>query len=128
MFNYWAILVVSIIGYIIPMIWYSSALFGKEWLRLSKLKSMKPSGGVILVGFITTLIFNAVLALIVAYTGVDTFSQGMAVAFLVWIGFIATTLMGSVLYNKSPVALYLINVTQYLISMLIAGGILAVWR
>ena len=128
MVNFLAILVASIVGYIIPMIWYSKALFGKSWMRYSKIKEMRPTPIVMVSGFIATIIFNIVFAIVITFFGVSDFTSGMLVGFVLWIGFIATTMLNGVLYNKMPAALYLINTVQYLLSMMVVGGILSVWQ
>ena len=128
MVNYSAILVASIIGYLIPMLWYSPILFGKQWLKLTKMKNMKMSTGVFIVGFVSTLVFNYVLAVIVEYSRSNTFIDGAGIGLLAWFGFIATVSLGGVLYEKMPLSLYWINTIQYLISIVIAGGILSVWQ
>ncbi len=89
---------------------------------------MKPSTSVFIIGFISTLILNYVLAVVVVYSGSNTFIDGAGIGLLLWFGFVATIILGGVLYEKKPLALYWINTIQYLISMVIAGGILAVWQ
>lgn len=126
--NYLAILVVSLIGYIIGALWYSPLLFAKVWIKLSKAKGIEMKGSTYILGFISILIFNFVLSIIISYTGASTFVEGMKMGALLWVGFIATTLFGGVLYEKMPMKLYLINSIQYLITMLIASGILAIWN
>src|SRR3989338_1910774 len=123
-----AVLVAFIVGYLIPMLWYSKSLFGTSWLKLSGQKSMKPSGSVILVGFIVTVIFNAVLALLITLTGATALEEGIGLAFLLWIGFIFTSKMDSVLYEKKSIKLYWIVTIQYLLSMIAGGIILTLWQ
>lgn len=65
---------------------------------------------------------------VIKYAGVSTFLEGMKVGAILWIGFIATSQLDGVLYLKKPLDLYWITSIQYLISMAIAGGILAVWQ
>ena len=128
MINYLAILVVSIIGYIIPMLWYSEKLFGKSWKKLSGIKDMKPTPKIIIGGFILTIIFNAVIAIIIELTNANDLLGGLFIGFILWLGFIATTLFNPVLYKNSSIKLYLIDAIPMFISMLISGAILGVWR
>ena len=125
--NYLAILVASIIGYIIGALWYSPLLFSKSWVKLSKNKSPEMKASTYILGFLSILIFNFVLSIIISYTGASTFVEGMKMGALLWIGFIATTLFGGVIYEKMPMKLFWITSIQYLIAMLIASGILAIW-
>ena len=128
MINYVALLVASIVGYIIPMIWYAPPLFGKKWMKYSGIKEMKMNPAIMFGGFIITIIFNGVISWIIGLANITTFVQGMGIGAILWLGFIATSQLDSVLYTKRPVALYWITSIQYLISMVIVGGILAVWQ
>ena len=53
---------------------------------------------------------------------------GIETAFWLWLGFIATTQLATVLFEQRPLGLYLINVSYQLAGCALAGGILAVWR
>ena len=127
MINYWAVLVCSLIAYVIGMLWYSPALFGKEWMRLSKIKEGKPTVGIMVGGFLITVVLVLVLAWFISTYEASTFAAGAALGFLLWIGFIGTIALNGVFYQKMPWALYLINTVHYLLVLLVVGGILAVW-
>jgi hypothetical protein len=126
--NYVAIFVASIVGYIIPMIWYMPNLFGNTWMKYAGVKEMKPSIGVMLKGFIVLVIFNMGIAWVIAQTGATTFLEGVKIGAIVWLGFIATSQLDAVLYAKKPMSLYWITSIQYLISMTIVSGIISVWK
>ena len=130
--NILAIFVVTIISMIIGWLWYSNVLFGKTWIKLmniskkdiekAKKKGMTKS---YIIMFISALIMNYVLALFVDYAG--SFALGMRIGFFIWLGFFATTMIGSVLWENKPFKLYLINTFHYLVALIISGGILAIW-
>lgn len=77
--------------------------------------------------FVASLVSAAVLAKIVAITTVSSALYGMKVGFAVWLGFVATVQLTSVLFAKQPVKLYLINTGYQLVCYLAMGAILAVW-
>lgn len=124
------VIIATIIAYVIGMLWYSPILFGKQWLKLSKInpKGMKMGAGTLLGGLIVTFIFTFILAIVISWSNPINFIDGAIVGFIVWIGFIATLMFNMVLYQKKPMALYLIDVLHYLVILVINGGILAVWR
>lgn len=133
--NYLAILVAGIVNMVIGSLWYSPILFGKEWTKLmgwtdkKKLKEMqKKAGPSYAYGFLVTLVSLFVLAHFVAYVSATTFSEGMQLGFWVWLGFIATTQIGALLWEQKSHKLFLINTSYSLVSFLITGGILAVWH
>jgi hypothetical protein len=132
--NYLAVLVSSVIAMIIGSLWYR-VLFGKAWIKLmninekqikeSKNKGMAKSYFIM---FISLLVMNYVLAHFIQYTQSNKFSLGMETGFWIWLGFLATTMLGIVLWENKPFKLYLINASNYLVMLLISGGILASWQ
>ena len=131
---YLVILISAIISMVLGSLWYSPILFGKQWIKLmgiskkdmgkNKNKGMAKS---YIVLFISSLVTIYVLSMFTSLLGASTFSQGMMIGFWVWLGFFATTMLGSVLWEKKPFSLYTINVSYHLVNLLIIGGILAVW-
>lgn len=130
--NYWAVLVAAIAGMAIGAIWYS-VLFGKKWMELmnldeKKMEVMKEKAKWSYVwGFLTLLVTAYVLAHIVDYTEATTWLAGLQAGFWVWLGFVATIMLGSVLWEGKPVKLYLIGTAHELVNLLVMGVILAVW-
>ncbi len=55
-------------------------------------------------------------------------ASGLQLGFWMWLGLIVTTHVNGVLYEKRPFALFAINMGHYLVSLLAAGAILALWR
>lgn len=131
--NYWAVLASAIASMIIGSLWYGP-LFGKKWMKLmnftgkdiSKAKS-KGMWKLYLVNFIGSLITAFVLAHITAYVNAGTFMQGIGVGAWVWLGFVATMLLGSVLWEGKPVSLYWLNSIYWLVNLAVMGGILSAW-
>ena len=131
--NYLAVLVAAVVGFLIGAIWYS-VLFGKAWTRLSgftqadmekaKKKGMAKS---YLAMFIATIVMAYVLAHVVAFAQAATFADALMAGFWTWLGFIATVLLGTVLWEGKPVKLYLINVSHYLVVLLVMASILVMW-
>ncbi len=130
--NYWAVLVAAIVAFAFGWVWHGP-LFGKQWMKLmgytaESMKSMKMKMNTSMaLGFITTLVTAYVLAIIVQIANAVTVSEGMRVAFWVWLGFYATTQMGAVLWENRSWSHYKFNTTHSLISLLLMGGILASW-
>ena len=131
--NYIAVLASAIAGMVLGALWYGP-LFGKRWIKLmnfsekdikkAKQKSMAKS----YVGaFIGTLIFAYVLALMIVNLGAATLAEGFVVAFLLWLGFIATSMLNSVIWEGKPVELYTIGIAHYLVVFLAMSAILVFW-
>lgn len=132
--NYLAVLVAAVASFVIGMIWYSPALFGKAWMKAGGMteKSMKAHkknmGMKVFVSIVASLIMASVLAHFIKYLTATTFAEGMQTGFWLWLGFIATISLGSVLWENKSVKFYLINAGFRLVELLVMGGILAVWQ
>lgn len=137
-----ALLVAAIIDMALGFFWYGP-LFGKQWMALSgitpqqiteKSKAKKSEmNKLYFMAFIGALVMSYVLAVMIvfaqsyligAYSGVIL---GLKVGFLVWLGFIAPVLLGSVLWEGKPWKLYFLNIGYYLAVLLINGVVLASW-
>lgn len=93
---------------------------------------MKPKASTILIGFIGTLFMSYVLAhaVIFANTYMKTggLGGGLMCGFFNWIGFIAPVTLGIVIYEHKSWKLWLLNNGYWLISLLVMGGVLSVWK
>ena len=131
--NYLAILVVAILNMILGSLWYGP-FFGKPWMKYmgitksqvtnAKKKSM---AGSYFTMFVSSLVMFYVLSMFITFTNSTTWTTGMITGFWVWLGFMATTMLGSILWESKPFKLYLINTLYYLVMLLIGGALLAVW-
>lgn len=131
--NAWAVIISAIISMVIGGFWYSPTLFGNAWMKLSRItpkraKSAKKSmGKSYALMFLGTLVMAFVLSAIVKWVDAQTFGEGAAVAFWLWIGFILPLHLGGVLWEGKSWKMYWINVMYYLVTLIIMGGILAAW-
>ena len=130
--NYLAVLVAAIASMALGFLWYGP-LFGNQWKKLmgftdKSMKAMKMTPMQAMIGgFISTLIMSYILAHFVDYAQAATFADGAVAGTWLWLGFIATVQLGSVLWEGKPVKLYAINTLPYLVALIIMRGILAVW-
>jgi hypothetical protein len=136
--NFWAVLVAAIIEMAIGALWYSQILFIKPWMRAigkseAELESMKKDAAG---GYAGSMIAALVTAYILAHfvTYAQNFNQdysafgGLTGAFWAWLGFVVTTALSSVLFERRAWTLYFINIGYYLVSFLAMGALLAVWH
>lgn len=130
--NYGAVLLAAIVSMVVGFLWYSPWLFGKMWMKLSglteqKMKTMKQKGmtTAYILMFVGSLISSLILAYIISYAEVTSVLGGAAIGFMTWLGFVATTSLGMVLWEGKPVGLYILNNGHSVVMAMIAGGILA---
>jgi len=126
--NYLAVLVAAIAAFAVGALWYS-VLFGKVWRRemgVVEGSSMSGMGKSMVGGFIATLVMVWVLAYFYALNYINTLPTALMLAALFWLGFIATVMTNIVWYEKKSWTLYLINVSHYLVALLVAAAVL-IW-
>lgn len=131
--NYLAVLVAATLNMALGAFWYSPMAFGKQWMELSGIsqkdidsgkKQMNSKYGI---AFLGALVMAYVLAHIIDYAQAETVSQGIQTGFWVWLGFVATVTLGSILWEGKPTKLYVLNNAYQLVTLVISGTILAVW-
>lgn len=128
--NMLAVLGAALAKVVIGAVWYSPALFVKQWSKLSgvtQAKMRQGMGKAIVVDVVGSFLTAFVLAHAIFYAGARTPRLGMAVGFLNWLGFVAFVHLGSVTYEKKPFKLFLINTGYLLVSLVVMGGILSVY-
>jgi len=130
--NLAAVVGAAVASMVVGFVWYGP-LFGKKWMKLSGVSmkdiESKKAGmpKTYAMAFVAALVTAYVLALFVDYTEAKTIMGGAVTGFWLWLGFIATTELGSVLWEGKPKQLYLLNAAHGLVALLVMGAILAVW-
>lgn len=133
--NFWAVLASGIANMVVGGLWYSPIAFGKLWMKLSgfdaaKEKEIKEKGASMsyFVAFIGSLILAYVFAHVLNAFNSTTVQMGMQGAFWMWLGFVATTQLSSVLWEGKSVKLFILNTAQSLVALVVMGIILSLWK
>ncbi len=133
--NYTAILAAAVVNMVLGFLWYGP-LFGKPWMKMmgyskEDMEKAKKSGMMPKL-YVTALAGAVVMAYVLSHFlqvgGASTATAGATVGFWVWLGFIATTTLSGLLWEKKPFNLYLLNNGYYLVLLLVNGALLAVWK
>jgi hypothetical protein len=125
--NLLAVFVAGVAHMVTGLIWYTPKLFGSAWAELTG-KDLKPARQWLVAGIIGHQVIALALAVIVRLADATTVAGGIAVAALVWLGFVVTLETGELIWEKIPFRLFLIRIGNHLVALGIAGAILAVWR
>jgi hypothetical protein len=125
-----AVLVAAASQWVLGALWYGK-VFTKRWRALvGYQEGEKPKFAVM--GMISSIMANLVLSFalahLVKWVGAATYSQGISVGFISWLGFIAPPLITQHIYENRPFKLFAINGGYWLFAMAFAGSILAVWH
>ncbi len=136
--NCWATLVAALIPMALGMPWYDPHTpTGKAWGKWMKVdhndpktkeEAKKGMPKAMLGMFVSALLMSYILSHFVDYTASTTFSLGMQTGFWLWLGFVATTMASAVFFTKKPWKIFFIDSGFYLVSLVLMGGLLAVWR
>ena len=137
--NWLAILVAAIVIFVLGGLWYSPVLFVKRWLALQgrtpeqeKAQAAAANMPVMYASaFLTALITSWAIALVFAHFSSEiamTAAHGAMFGFLFWLGFAAPTSYATAIFSGKPKQLWLIDSAYNLVSFVLAGIIVAVWR
>ena len=131
--NYAAVIASAFAYWVLGAVWYG--VFSKPFIALMRWTpeqlariEAEGAGREIGVALLASLLTAYVLAHFVRFTGADTVSKGAQTGFFVWLGFVLTTNLGTVLFEFRPLGLYLINNGYHLVGLLGMGALLAVWQ
>lgn len=121
--SYLPIITAAIAGFIASFIWWGP-IFGTTWAKLAGMseKDMKKAKGEgmakpMIVAIIGNLLMACVLSILLTSTGAANIQEALTLAFLVWLGFVATIGIGAVIWEKKPMALFWINSIGWLITI-----------
>jgi hypothetical protein len=131
--NFLPVLVTAVVLFMLGGLWYSPVLFAKKWVALQgrTLEEMQASGSSpikYLEVFICGLLTSSVMAMVIAHMPEPNAAHGVIAGVLLWLGFAAATSYGTVLFSMKPKALWAIDSGYNLVSFILAGLILSVWR
>lgn len=112
--------------WLLGAIWYSPITFLPLWLKLSK---MKPNPeymmGVMIKGFILSLIGAAGLMCIQYRLGLSEPMRGLLLGLTVWVGLIFPVRAQAVVYEDYPVNLFMLNASYNITGFMLMGWILS---
>ena len=133
--KYPAVIVATLIHFLLGGLWYSPLLFGNKFLQIinwspETIRQMENQSHAkeLIVAFVTSLVLVYILAHFVQYTKATSAAAGLQTAFWLWLGFIVTTNSATVLFEQRPFGLFLINMGYQFVGCALAAIILAIWR
>jgi Protein of unknown function (DUF1761) len=126
-------LVAGILHWIVGGVWYG--IFTNKFVelmawtpqQLAELES-KSNMKELALAFLSSLILVYVLAHFVQYTKASNLFGGLQTAFWLWLGFVVTSQLATVIFEGRKPGLYLLNIGHQLVACLAAGALLAIWK
>jgi hypothetical protein len=133
--KYPAVIVATLVHFLLGGLWYSPLLFANKFIQLinwtpEKLQQMQSQSHAkeLAIAFVMSFLLVYILAHFVQYTKATNAMGGIQTAFWLWLGFVVTTQLPTVLFEGRSFGLFLINVSYQFVGCALAGVILAVWR
>ena len=124
----------AVVIFLLGGLWYSPVLFAKRWVALQgkTMEEMQAAGaspGMYFQVFLCGLVISFVMALLIGHFSNHpmTALRGAQVGVMAW-AITGATSYGTALFSFKPKALWLVDSGFNLVSMMIAGVILAVWK
>ena len=132
--NYPAVLVAAIIHFMIGGVWYG-VIFGNKFIQLigwtpEKLRQVETQSHTkeYVFAFLSSLVLVYILAHFVQYTKAKSAADGIQTAFWLWLGFVVTTQLATVVFEERNLGLYLLNISYQFVACSLAAIILAIWK
>jgi len=129
--NWLAVICAAAAYWVIGAIWYM-ALFGKIWaagIEQHGIKLQRGGMGAKMLGnFLCNFVAAAIMARLIARTGIGELGYGLKLGAGIGLGFSATALTIQYLWESKPFKVWMVDVSHHVVGCIVAGGILAVWR
>jgi Protein of unknown function (DUF1761) len=129
--NYLGALVTAVAAFLVGGLWYSPILFARRWMKDTRLTDadLEKGGTARIFGgaFALSLVGNVNLAFFLA-DGKPSLAWGMAAGALAGVGWVATALGVTYLFERRPLSLYLIDAGYHVVTMVLSGAVLGVWK
>ena len=126
-----ALIVAALLRTVIGALWYSPVAFGPAWMaevqcNEAEMKRRLPRA--LVVDVLGNIVMAFVLIHAVSYAGAATAAQGAGVGFFNWLGFVMVAFLFTMMFEGRSFKLFALNNGFQLLSLLIMGAIVAVWR
>jgi hypothetical protein len=128
--SFFPILVAGLSAVVIGFGWYHPRVFGAVWMRLAGVTpEMAEKGKRRMVPYtVVALLAAMIVAYVMNYFGIAwgvyDWIGAIELAFWIWIGFVASTSLGTVLWDHKPIKLYFINAMYWLLALIVMACIL----
>jgi hypothetical protein len=125
--NYLAVFIATLAGFGLGAVWYM--VLSKPWMRaVGKTEADRPRGTAQALPFVISIVTLFVMALMLAglmgHLGDITVKGGMISGFLVWLGFVITTMGVNHAFSGAKPMLTVIDGLHWLVVLLIQGAVI----
>jgi hypothetical protein len=134
--NWLAVIVAVVVYFVLGALWYMPSFMptGRMWMRAIGFVGMpegqRPNQAIYLAPLLGYLLVVVVLALLARALGAHSITDGLYLAFILWLGFALPYWSIASVFNphaKQPVTLAVVQSAYHLIGLLLAGAIIGAW-
>ena len=127
--NWLAVIVAAIAYFAVGGIWYSNALFGKQWREVTgaSMGESGPDPKLLIGNLIAWIVAALALALVAGEAGSDTFGGGLVLGLVTGVGLVGTHVAVTNMYEERPRPLLWLSGGPMIIGFVIMGVIVSVW-
>ena len=126
--NWVAILISAVAAMVLGFVWFGPMLLGKQWMKeagVTEAQAKKANGTTMYVlMFVAAVVEAYVLSIVLGLMGTLTLMSAATGAFWVWLGFIAATMVGSVLAEGKSWTYFAIVAGYQLVLVVIMSAII----
>ncbi len=128
-FNWWAILVSTVLAFVLGGLWYGP-LFGQAWMKALGISEadIGPTPAPFVISFFTALLTAVVLAWLIGALQVITWQGGATIGLVTGIGFIATAMASDTAFCGWGMKLFIIQAGYRVLYSIIMGAVLGGWQ
>ena len=117
------IITAGIAALIFGMIWYNPKVFGKYYAKTID----KPAFWAPVTAGLSYMVMAYVVKMFFGYANIADVGAGIKIALWLWLGFIATTTLSPVLWQKKPVKLWIFGNIYNALTLVLMSWILLSW-
>lgn len=132
--NWLAVVLAGLSNMVVGSIWYAKPVFGKIWMKLVGLDEKGMGKSVVkamvlavLGSLLTAFVLAHVSALSKSFFGVTPLEASLTTAFWLWLGISATTVIIHDSFERRPMRLTLLTISNQLVMMLLMGLIIGLF-
>lgn len=128
--NWIAVIVATVVYFILGALWYNPNLFGDTWMKLSNKSTDdidKPNPVIFLYSFILQFIAVISLGLFITAMAINTALNGAIIGFGAGAGILYTLSGTTGIFSETPFKLHLIDNGYHLVGLTLSGLIIGWW-
>ena len=132
--NILAVLVTTVIIFILGWVWYSPLLFYRPWMRARgidptvAMQGAKMPGGKLLLELARCFVLAYIVTGLLRLLGVTTIGIALHTGTMLWIAFPVILLIGSAMWENVPWKVAAIHAGDWLVKLLVIPIVATLWR